>query len=64
MTPAEIRAARERLGLTQVQLASVMGLRGGPTVSEWEAGKRNPSGQSARLIHAYLSGYRPDDWPR
>lgn len=63
MTPAEISAARATLGLTQAQLAAVMGLRGQAAVSEWEAGKRSPSGQSERLIRSYLSGYRPDDWP-
>ena len=63
MTPAEIAAARATLGLTQAQLAAVMGLRGQAAVSEWEAGKRTPGGQSVRLIRAYLAGYRPDDWP-
>ena len=63
MTPADIRAARETLGLTQAQLAAVMGLRGQGAVSEWERGKRQPDGRSTRLLRAYLDGYRPHDWP-
>ena len=63
MTPTEIAAARATLGLTQAQLSAMMGLRGPAAISEWEAGKRSPSGQSERLLRAYLAGYRPDDWP-
>lgn len=63
MTPEEIRTARETLGLMQVQLAAVMGLRGAAAVSEWETGKRAPDGRSTRLLRAYLDGYRPSDWP-
>ena len=62
MTPNEIRNARRRLGLTQAQLAAVMGVRG-PTISEWERGARSPGDTSARLLQAYRDGYRPDDWP-
>lgn len=63
MTPDELRAARFSLGLTQSQLASVMGLRGAAAVSEWERGERSPDGRSVRLLEAYISGYRPKDWP-
>lgn len=63
VTPAEVRAARETLALTQGQLAVVMGLRGPAAVSEWERGVKHPDGRSVRLLHAYLDGYRPDDWP-
>lgn len=66
MTPSDIREARRKLGLTQNQLAAVMGVgtRGKQTVSEWERGERQPDGQSVRLIQAYLAGHRPDDWPK
>ena len=64
MTPAEIRATREAVGLTQAQLAAVMGLRGHAAVSEWERGTKNPDGRSVRLLRAYLCGYRPADWPQ
>jgi DNA-binding transcriptional regulator YiaG len=58
-----IREARRQLGLTQFQLAAVMGLRGPQTVSEWERGARTPSETAVRLLRAYLDGYRPADWP-
>lgn len=65
MTPAEIKQARASLGLTQDQLAAVVGIgaRGKQTVSAWERGVFAPSAQTARLIRAYLDGYRPEDWP-
>jgi DNA-binding transcriptional regulator YiaG len=63
MTPEEIRKARRELGLSQSEMAAVMGLRGAPSVSEWERGIRIPSGHAVRLIRAYLDGYRPADWP-
>jgi putative zinc finger/helix-turn-helix YgiT family protein len=37
LTPTEIRAARERLGLNQQQLQELLGL-GGNTLSRWETG--------------------------
>jgi transcriptional regulator with XRE-family HTH domain len=63
MTPQEIREARLRLGLTQDQLANVMGLSSGMTVSDWERGIRNANRQARRLLRAYLDGYRPENWP-
>lgn len=63
MTPAEIAAARATLGLTQAQLSAVMGLRGPATISEWERGREAIGGSNVRLLHAYLAGYRPPDWP-
>lgn len=63
MTPEQIKAARETLGLSQAQLAEVMALRGRAAISEWESGKRKPDPRSVKLIQAYLAGYRPPDWP-
>ncbi len=63
MTPAEIASARKALGLTQPQLAEVMGLGHGNRVSDWERGVKDINPQAARLLAAYISGYRPDDWP-
>jgi DNA-binding transcriptional regulator YiaG len=42
MTPEQLKAAREKLGLTQVELAKVLevGLR---TVIGWEGGARSPA---------------------
>ena len=38
LAPAEIRAIREKYGLTQAQLARLLRL-GGNTLSRWEAGR-------------------------
>lgn len=62
MTPAEIRAARKSLALTQGQLATVMRLRAA-TVSDWERGIYPPDSSNELLLRAYLDGYRPADWP-
>jgi transcriptional regulator with XRE-family HTH domain len=42
MTPAAFRAAREALGLTQVQLGQALGVTG-QYVSDIERGQRSPS---------------------
>ena len=44
-----VRALRQHLGLTQVQMAAEMGSRQ-QTVSEWETGQYQPRGTSARLL--------------
>jgi transcriptional regulator with XRE-family HTH domain len=64
MTADEIHLARWRLGLTQAELAAVMGLRRPQTISDWECGVKTPTGVAIRLLRAYLDGYRPPDWPR
>lgn len=38
----ELRAARERLGLTQHQLARLVGVAGGERISRWELGLDEP----------------------
>lgn len=62
--PADIAAAREYLGLTQKQLAPLLGYSDTPRISEIETGSRNPSGAVVLLLRAYLSGYRPIGWPK
>ncbi len=62
MTPAELKAARAKLGLTQAQLASVMDLDP-PTVSRIERGVRSPPVRYVRLLQAYMNHYKPPDWP-
>jgi DNA-binding transcriptional regulator YiaG len=44
-----VRTLRERLGLTQRQLADELGVRQ-QTVSEWETGIYQPRGASARML--------------
>ena len=46
---ARVLALRERLGMTQRQLADELGVRQ-QTVSEWETGAYRPRGASARML--------------
>lgn len=63
MTGDDIRRARGALGLTQAQLAAVMGYSGKSRIAELEAGTRSPGPAAIRLLRAYGAGYRPPDWP-
>jgi transcriptional regulator with XRE-family HTH domain len=63
MSPTEIREARLRLGLTQAELAPLLGYSDVMRVSELERGVRKPGAAVVRLLHAYLEGYRPENWP-
>ena len=67
MTPTELREARQKLGLSVNQMAtmidtdplSVRRMEGNPEAKT----HRRPAPRMVRLIEAYLSGYRPSDWP-
>ncbi len=67
MTHAELRAARERLGLTPEELADMLYLeRQAVYRMEMEPGRksrRKVAGPVARLVELYLAGVRPADWP-
>ena len=54
-----IRALRNHLDLTQVEMAGQMGIRQ-QTVSEWEQGQYEPRGASAKLLSiiADRSGFK------
>lgn len=54
-----IRALRRHMGLTQVELAKVLGIRQ-QTVSEWESGVYKPRGATITLLNivADRSGFR------
>ena len=65
----QVRRLRERLGLTQRQLADELGVRQ-QTVSEWETGAYQPRGASARMLRvvaeqrsAYDAGPSADTEP-
>ena len=49
LTPTEIRAARERLGLSQSALAHLMRVSR-QAVWQWERGEAKPSEQAAMLL--------------
>lgn len=67
MTPTAIKQARQSLGLSVADLArlldtdpqSVRRMEQSETASTF----RRPAPRMVRLITAYVSGYRPDDWP-
>src|SRR6266511_1093127 len=50
---AQMRAARERLGLTQAQVASKVGVTG-TTISNWENGKSAPEAPQRVSLDAIL----------
>ncbi|MEK4243691.1 helix-turn-helix transcriptional regulator [Janibacter sp. FSL W8-0316] len=53
LNPERLRAARVRAGLTQAELARVIGVAGGERVSRWELGTSTPStAMRARLAKA------------
>lgn len=52
MKAAEIKRAREALGITQVELAATIGVTPA-AVESWEQGRRKPSQDAAaRLLHS------------
>ena len=66
MTPEDMRNARMQLGLTLDQLAKMLGYQGvqrRQMQHDLETGRREIRAPQRRLIEAYLSGYRPADWP-
>lgn len=66
MTPAQLRRARHKLGLTLEQMAALLGYEGEQARSQlhhMEEGKRAIRPAQVRLVRAYLDGYRPKDWP-
>jgi len=63
MTPTEFKEARQSLGLDQMQTAQMLGLSRKASVSDMERGAKAITDQTARLMRAYIAGYRPADWP-
>lgn len=62
MSGDELRQARERLGLTQVEFARVTGHRSQQVMSKMERRERIAQ-PTAVLVRALLDGYRPANWP-
>ena len=57
MKPKEFREIREKLDLTQKELAEILGLSVYMSVNHYESGFRNPSTLIATLMRIF------DDWP-
>lgn len=57
MTPEEFRRIRERLDLTQKELAEILGLSGYGPVNHYESGFRTPSVLIQSLMRIF------DEWP-
>jgi len=59
--------ARLSLGLSRPALAAVLGYSGKQAqgqIYDMETGRKAITPAVARLMLAYLHGYRPDDWPQ
>ena len=61
MQAQDFKALRLQLGLSQPQLAEMLGTSG-QSVWRWEAGETQVNGMAARLLLFYCSGCFPDDW--
>jgi transcriptional regulator with XRE-family HTH domain len=67
MTPDDLARARERLGLTLEELATMLGYQGvqrRQMMWDLQSGRKPVREPQRRLVEAYLSGYRPADWPQ
>lgn len=66
-TAETIQEARKLLGLSQAQLAVLLGSKDTPNsknfISRMETGSKRISRQNTRILRSYLYGYRPPDWP-
>lgn len=66
MKPADIAAARCKLGLSAPDFALMLGYSGEQRrlmTYDLQSGRRPLRESQRRLLEAYLAGYRPDDWP-
>lgn len=61
------KETRLLLGLTQTQMGHMLGYKGKNVrqmVYEIESGDKPLMPCQARLLQAYVDGYRPEDWPK
>ncbi len=70
MTPEKFKEIREKLGLSQAELAPLLGYERGPKnhsgrmqIYRLETGQRTIKPLVARMMEAYAAGVRPPDWP-
>lgn len=67
MNHKQFRRARLCLGLNQAQMGAMLGITW-QQVSRYEMDPETPTSRAvspmaARLMRAYVEGYRPCDWP-
>jgi len=67
MTPAEFKAARVSLGLTQAQLGVILDTNP-TTIRRWEAAPdqsmaRPPNPVACQVLRWMLNGFRPPEFP-
>lgn len=67
MTPAEFKAARKSLGLTQSQLGRILDTAP-QTIRKWEmpaeaSTHRKPNPVACQVMRWMLAGFRPPEWP-
>jgi DNA-binding transcriptional regulator YiaG len=56
MTPATLKAIRQRAGLTQSGLAALLRISDGRAIRRWEAGEREISGPVSLLMEMLDAG--------
>lgn len=60
MTAAELEQGRRRLGLSQTELAAVVGFRRQGTISEYEVGKKPVNHQTCVIVRLLLERLPPE----
>ena len=66
MTPTDLKALRNTLGLSGAEFARLLGYEGNhlrQMMHELESGIKRIREPQRRLAEAYRDGYRPKDWP-
>lgn len=68
-SPQQFKEAQQALGLSDPQMAQMLGVSNAENVRRFKVMKLDASSARevkpwhARLLQAYLDGYRPSDWP-
>lgn len=64
MTPAEIKAIRQRYGLSQTELAALLRISDLRTIRRWEKGEVPVSGPASVVLELMATGELPQRyWP-
>lgn len=66
MTPQEFKMARQKLGLSLMQLSAILDTDP-RTIRKWEAiqgnSARKPNPVASQVMKWLLDGFRPPEWP-